>query len=326
MKFGQFALAISPCLLGGVAPAVAADNPAIRIKVENFTRLDSASLRKGIARDLPHAFVRVLATGKFAVFVMTDRVHVDGAGNYCVSHVGLTFPQPKGRNPRIPAGQSWGINKTAKTGDLRTGEWLACENSAFRAALAHFAKSSLAEVSKKAIRYSRDEGHRARLPPKDQYRMFYTSSAGAGAAVDQAIRKAVSRRFQKSFDSRHLALVVESIAFRMDTQTVCYAVSGVSAKSPDDRNPRFPAQRYGHMSLSPLGKGDAASAKAVEEACETAAVTGAVAAVMRDSWDQNGILRNFAYTREADIPLVTAARPASAASPRARSVTRPKVS
>ena len=325
MKFGKSALAAASCLLSGIVPAAAADNLSARIKVENFTQLDAASLRKDIVGDLPPAFVRELSKGKFALFVMTDHVHIDGHGNYCVSHVGLTYPQPQGRNPRIPAGQSWGVNKTARADGLSAGEWIACERSALRAALAHFAKSSLAEISKKAVKYSREEGHRAKLQPRDEYRVFYTSSASAGAAVDRAIRKAVSRRFQKAFDYRHLALVVESIAFRLDAQAVCYAVSGVSAKSPDDRNPRFPAQRYGYFRLSALGKGDDASAKAVEQACETAAATGAVNAVMQNSWDQNGILRNFARTREADIPLVTAARRAAAVPTRARSVARAKL-
>ncbi len=326
MKLGQSALAVSSCLLSGMVWAAGADTLAPRIKVENFTRMDSASLRKEIGRGLPSAFVRVLARGKFAVFVMTDRVRFDRDGNYCVSHVGLTFPQPQGRNPRIPAGQSWGINKTVSTAEVSTREWIACERGALRAALAHFGKLRIAEVSKKAVRFSRDEGSRAKLPPNLQYRIFYTSSSGAGAAVEQAIRKAVPVRFHKAFNHRHLALVVESIAFQLDTQAVCYAVSGVSATSPDNRNPRFPAQRYGHFRLIPLGKGDAASEKAAVQACETAAVTAAVAAVMRDSWDQKGILRNFAQTREADIPLVTAARPVAGASNRARTVTRPKVS
>ena len=326
MKLGQSALAVSTCLLSGMVWAAGADTLAPRIKVENFTRLDSASLRKEIARNLPSAFVRVLARGKFAVFVMADRVHFDRDGNYCVSHVGLTYPQPQGRNPRIPAGQSWGINKTAKTADLSAREWIVCERSALRAALAHFAKSSLAELSKKAVRYGRDEGNRAKLPPNRQYRLFNTSSAGAGAAVERAIRKAVPGRFQKAFDSRHLALVVESIAFHLDTQAMCYAVGGVSATSPDNRNPRFPGQRYGHFRLSPLGKGDAASEKAAVEACETAAAVAVVAAVMRDSWDQSGILRNFAHTREADIPLVTAVRRVAGDSTRARSATRANAS
>ena len=325
MQFGKSALAVSCCLLAGMASAAAADATAVRIKVENFTQLDVASLRKEVAGNLPAPFVRELAKGKLAMFVMTDRVHIDGHGNYCVSHVGLTYPQPQGRNPRIPAGQSWGVNKTATTEDLSPREWIACESSAMRAALAHFARSNFAEASKKAVRYNRDDGHRAKQPPKEPYRMFYTSSAGAGAVVEQAIRKAVSRRFPKAFDSRHLALVVESIAFRLDTQAVCYAVGGVSARSPDDRNPRFPAQRYGYFRLSALGKGDEASVKAVEHACEIAAVTGAVTAVMKDSWDQRGILRDIARTKEADIPLVTAARRVAEISANTRGAARTKV-
>ncbi len=326
IKFGLSALAVSSCLLGGAAPPAAADSLASRVKVENFTRFAIDSLRKEFARGLPRAFVRELSKGKYAVFVMTDRVHFYGGGNYCVSHVGLTYPQPKGRNPRIPAGQSWGVNKPARTDELSREEWAACERDALRAALAHFARSRIAQVTKKADKYSRDEGNRAKLPPRPKYRMFYTSSASAGAAVDRAIRNAVSPRFQKAFDYRHLALVVESIAFRMDTHAVCYAVSGVSATGPDNRNPRFPAKRYGRFRLSPLGMGGDASAKSVEEACETAAVTAAVSAVMQDSWDQNGILRNIARTREPDIPLVNAARRTPAVSSRTRGAAQAKVS
>jgi hypothetical protein len=300
--------------------------PISRIKVENFTRLNIQSLRAEIVAGLPHAFVRELSKGKYALFAMTDSIHFDDGGNYCVSQVGLAYPQPKGRNPRVPAGQSWGINRPGKAEDLSREEWAACERGALLAALGHFSKLSLAQVTKKADKYSRDEGSRAKLPPKVKYRMFYTSSAGVEAAVDRAIRKAVSPRFQKAFDYRHLALVVQSIAFRLDNQVVCYAVGGVSATSPDNRNPRFPAKRYARFRLLQPGTGGYVSAKAVGEACEAAAAGAVVAAVMQDSWNQNGILRHFARTREPDIPLVTATRKIPTVSTRTRVATHARMS
>ena len=309
-----------------MVPAAHAAGPMSRIKVENFTRLNIESVRAEIAAGLPHAFVRELSKGKYALFVMTDRIHFDGGGNYCVSQVGLAYPQPKGHNPRVPAGQSWGINKSGKVEDLSREEWAACEGGALLAALGHFSKLSLAQVRKSADKYSRDEGSRAKLPSRLKYRMFYTSSAGVEVAVDRAIRKAVSPRFQKAFDYRHLALVVQSIAFRLDNQVVCYAVGGVSATSPDNRNPRFPAKRYARFRLLQPGTGGDVSAKAVGEACEAAAAGAVVAAVMQDSWDQNGILRQLARTREPDIPLVTATRRISAVSTRTRVATQARTS
>jgi hypothetical protein len=309
-----------------MVPAAHAAGPMSRIKVENFTRLNIEDLRAEIAAGLPHAFVRELSKGKYALFAMTDRIHFDGGGNYCVSQVGLAYPQPKGHNPRVPAGQSWGINKPGKVEDLSGEEWAACEGGALLAALGHFSKLSLAQVRKSADKYSRDEGSRAKLPSKVKYRMFYTSSAGVEAAVDHAIRKAVSPRFQQAFDYRHLALVVESIAFRLDNQVVCYAVGGVSATSPDNRSPRFPAKRYARFRLLQPGTGGEVSAKAVGEACEAAAAGAVAAAVMQDSWDQNGILRQFARTREPDIPLVTATRRIPAVSTRTRVATQARTS
>jgi hypothetical protein len=150
-------------------------------------------------------------------------------------------------------------------------------------------------------------------------RMF---SSGLSNDVQQRAFDAVPNEFRKAFDYRRLEWTVLAWVYRIDDHTICRAEVGVSARSPEDRNPHDPG--YSWAQTWEMTQEQSYQRNA-EETCKADVVVSAIESALKEPWDEHGVLDGFDVTREDGVPLVVAPkRPKTPAAPPATHPATPK--
>jgi hypothetical protein len=287
------ALAASALTVHAADGASAAD-----VRVANFTGFSDAELRAHLAKTLPDATIEAFAGRNLAVFAFTAQA--DGR-RACYAMVGVTEAAPPGLNARIPTLRFGAFTRA------RPDDWdpAGCMANRLRRAIASLAETPIDDLlgATEPTRASSDADRVAEAHDATRVHVISIGVADTQAILDRLLARNVAR----AFDYRHTATSVYADGVRFDDGSlVCVAIAGLAARSPADRNGRWPGSHEGIVRTQDSG---------TVEACNDTAALAAVDAFYDRPWTPAGLLRDVARTRERGVPLpdpkrVAAARPA----------------
>lgn len=242
-----------------------------------------------------------LANDKYALWIKSDVASVGEGETYCHAAVGLTQPNEDGRNERVPADYFTAFAKWIDApGGSYTRALNECHGSAITKAVDTFARRDWMTLAAAAKRATVESGPRSKLPenPK-KYSVFHQGRHLKRARLDPSIPAG----FTQAFDYRQLQFYVMSDVLELDKGAICYAAVGITAPPPDGLNPRFPGDYHTNLVSTPLAR-DPADRAARLEKCEARAIEVTLGHLLRKSWDQDGLLKPLAKSREDGVPLV----------------------
>lgn len=284
---------------GLMAPASAQTDPST-IRIANLTDFNTPSIQGKVVELAPAAFSKNLGGSKYALWTYTDAIAMTDGENYCVAFVGLVHPAQPGKTARMPRTRQVQITKADKTGKLTEDEWNTCKSDALVPAIRGFsAGSDWNTLAREADAVTSEQG--TRKATAANFTQFVSTYIGRVQSVE------VPDAFTQAFDRRTLQIAILSTSLVVDNKLVCYAAAGVTARAPDKRNPHLPAHSFTQMRTQPAGN----ATPDEKRDCETAVAQEAVDIMLAKPWDQSGLLKDIAATREEGLPLVTAPRKAS---------------
>jgi hypothetical protein len=233
-----------------------------------------------------------------AVWVFTDSIDLKAGKTYCIAVVGLTEPADTAHSARLPSSRYLGTYRVLEPSPTAESE-RDCRSGALRAALRNFADARLA-FQVEGIERTRAVGGIRPQREASSTRVAY-ESVGLSDSGMNSIVNSLPSEFMAAFDYRRLQWLFMGVSATFDDQVVCFAVVGVSATSPDARNVRFPGtwtSGLWEMSAEQSRGPDAA------QRCRDERTLNTVKFALENTWDEQGLLKNLALTKEADLPLV----------------------
>lgn len=278
------------------------------VQVANQTRIFTQRDLQNFLLSQQAALAAHLANDKYALWIKADVASVGEGQTYCHAAVGLTRLNEEGRNERVPAEY---FTAFAKWADVPGGSYTRalneCHGRAIAKAVGTLAQHDWTKLTAAAERATAESGPRSKLPENaKKYSMFHQGRFLKDAKLDSAIPAG----FTQAFDYRQLQFYVMSDVLELDKEAICYAAVGITAPPPDGLNPRFPGNYHTNLVSTPLTRDPASRAARIEK-CETSAIELTLGYLLRESWDQDGLLQPLAKSREDGVPLVKAAKKAS---------------
>lgn len=162
----------------------------------------------------------------------------ENSSAFCVAEVGLAFaPSNPEQHPRLPTKIFWGAS-SGKPDMVMEGE-TGCAGKALKKAISSLLANDPKELEDALISIVDSGGKRA-TKPKNNSRVSQTYS-GMGDIGATFITDALPGWFPNVFDYRYVRTryafnIIDADAGRK----VCIAVFGMTSRSPDDKNPRYP--------------------------------------------------------------------------------------
>jgi hypothetical protein len=258
-----------------------------KVPVEDFSGLDG--YQDYVTANLSPELKQVVRERRLAVWAYTAAFELKDA-NYCFATVGLTHAEKADRNARKPA--SW----YSAFASRNKGAWDAsdCQADRLRAALSSLNSATLAEALT-GIDSTTSAGG-SRITEGRNVKTVHLNSDNLFSEAKDAIFAELQRHgFGGVFDYRDVQTSVVTFTSLFDDGTrICIAVSGLTARNPEGRQPRWPARSTGFIFVQQGGNVDV---------CKGAAALGAVRALLNKPWTSHGILKDFAFTREDGVPL-----------------------
>lgn len=266
--------------------AFAAPSLADNVRSANFTGLTDQALSEFLARTLKPELKELIKRNNLAVFALTAAFEERRA---CYGMVGLTEAPPPGRNARNPSTTNSSFNSYGSDMQWNSSD---CAFHVLTQAVEAFSKRPLDEMLNKIQDTKSLGGNRAKKPP-DPNKASTETCCGVN---DDALGKVIHRYdFGNAFDYRQVQILVESAATQFGSGNfMCVASAGITSKSPPDRNARWPGSTEGFVRLQTGGDISTCKQIVAEEAVEE---------LLKRPWTPEGLLKNFAATREDGVGL-----------------------
>lgn len=257
---------------------------AYKVPVADFSGV--AGLQSYLTENLSSELKDSIRQKGLAVWAYTTFFETAG-GNYCFASVGLTHAEAKNRNSRYP---EYTFDAIAKRNDEN---WNAgdCRTEQLRIAIVNLNAKKLDELLLHVD--GTQSGGGVRLLKKSDNEKHSLSMESASRADSGAVFKAIDEYpIEKVFDYRHVQVFISNKTMKFDSgEIVCIAIGGLTARSPEGRQSRWPASTVAFLKFDQ--KND----------CSTSAAVGAVKTLLDEPWTVNGILNEFSRTREDSVPL-----------------------
>ena len=271
--------------------------PSGELPVANFTPYNDAPtfVREHLSEDI-QALVR---EERLAVFVLADAYEGKKA---CVALVGLTHLAPDGVNPRLPV-----FRFSAHAVEQEAAVWKAseCIGHRLRAAIEGLNNAKPEKLLKDLERTA--EGTRRVAEPATSDTVQLVSDNLSKVARDAVLEDLLTTQVGAVFDYRHVQTSIFSTSSTLTGGDImCTVHAGMGARTPEGKNMRWPAQVVSMVRLQTGGTTDE---------CIEVLAPQTVAALLKQQWTDQGLLKDFSKTREAGVPLpdlkVVAARRAA---------------
>ena len=220
---------------------------AQKIRIENFSGL--RGVQEYIYKNAPAEVRNTLILGQHAVFLSVTTFEGSKTAPTCLAMVGLTHPESGGRNPRIPAVRYLGILESSKK-RLTPAERDGCRLSAVHSALQAMWKDPIQTVLQGYEKTAAEELVSA--DPTTQSPLQFWSDTNKTQALIRSGAAVVPDYVAQIFDYRKLQLAVFSGVIDLKDRLVCYAIVGLTGRTPNDSQPRYPENTYSR--LEALGK------------------------------------------------------------------------
>lgn len=246
-----FAALSMACAAGLSWAAEPPPSEAQKIRIENFSGL--RGIQEYIYKDAPAEVRNTLILGQHAVFVSVTTFEGNKTAPTCLAMVGLTHPESGGRNPRIPAVRYIGILESSKK-RLTQSEREGCKLSAVRSALQAMWKDPIQIVLQGFEKTATGEVTNA--DPTSQSPLQFWSDTDRTQALIQSGAAVVPEYVAQTFDFRKLQLAVFSGVIDLKDTLVCYAIVGLTGRSPHDSQPRYPQNTYSRLEVLAKSKVD----------------------------------------------------------------------
>ncbi len=275
-------------------PAASAAPPVPDLAIVDYT--GTAGAAQAIALGLPEPLRAYLAERPAeALFAFAYAVPVDGA-LLCSALVGFTGVPTDNRLPRVPSVRAWAILRGAATPGDKVDPEVAnrCRLGALRAAATNLKGITPEDVAKSADKTRPDAGTYVaeKADPEQSVASFF----GVPSYAQPAVHDALGAEFKRAFDHRQ----VETVAITLgDTLpggiAACLTITGVVARSPQDRNARWPY--YSNRVARVMKRG------ATVDDCRAQVSKDVASLIAEASWDANGLLMEFRRVSEDRVPL-----------------------
>lgn len=283
------------------------------LNLKNLTGWDTKEIAHVLSERLPLEHLSGLRSGRHSLLIYSDYVSSEPIGTLCYFMIGVTGPSKANLNPRIPDTglHSWNRIKTAKPSDEDLAK---CIATAFLGAIDLLTAKTWKELEMEAYPDTNNDGGERIKEPED-WNTFSTntnSSPTEHMAVKNATISVLEKTdFSLAFDYRKVAVVTKVNSAVIRGNAICHALSGLTMRPPHFRNARWPGFYESYFAWRTVKNGDVDSA--VKAACADAA-KNSVSILIRQPWNNEGILKNIVLTSESDLELVTRARHSNAAS------------
>jgi hypothetical protein len=224
---------------------------AQRIRIENFSGL--RGIQDYIYKNAPAELRNTLILGQHAVFVSVTTFEGSETAPTCLAMVGLTHPESGGRYPRIPAVRYIGILESSKK-RLTQSERDGCKLSAVRSALQAMWKDPIQTVLQDFEKTASEE--LATADPTSQTALQFWSDTGKTQALIRSGAAVVPEYVAQTFDYRKAQLAIFSGVIDLKDRLVCYAIVGLTGRSSNVSQPRYPENTYSRLEALPKSKID----------------------------------------------------------------------
>jgi len=263
--------------------SLAATQSVPPIPVANFTEFNDVDVL--LEAHLNDELKQKIRARKLVVFALTLDFPERKA---CYAMVGLTHAAPTGVSSRVPAFpfSFFSVDASAGKGECAAGSLKgAIESMSADADMRAF--DGLFRTESQGKRLMGEMANR-----KISNLSYRGLSESTSALVFTLLRE---NQFGKAFDYRHVSTYVYAEGTRIDDEHImCVAVAGLTARSPQERNARWPTNNQSFVRIQDGGS---------IAGCESVVATQAVEALMARPWTKAGLLEDFARTREQGIPL-----------------------
>jgi len=237
---------------------------------------------------LPAPMKAAMSERGLAVWTAVSGVRLLGNG-YCVALVGVTAASPDGRMARVPQNRMSSVVRY----DAPNEAWARddCRAEALRDAIATLAKSTLPAPGEMTSMLPTG-GKRTKEKANGDFVNLTSYNTGKDGE-DGAFDALIAQQLNTAVDYRHVTSVLYNTSFTMNSgDRLCFALYGLSARPPADRNARIPANLTAGLHVG----GSAAS-------CERGATGSAISVHFSEPWTGKGIFAGFEKTREDGVPL-----------------------
>lgn len=279
--------AVAAAMVFGSMATAGVSKAETPIPVANFTSFTAQTLSDYLAENLRTDIKNEITRRKLAVFALTANFPGYQA---CYSTVGLTEAAPKDRNPRLPTIRFSSFERQ----DNKHWAEGNCVLNGIKEAISGLNKESLTVILKGLDFTASLGGKRSTLEPSSD--MVSLETDGTKKEYKQRLFKVIHQHnFASAFDYRFVqsSILANAIQFS-DGDYMCVAFAGVTGNSPETRNFRWPGYTTGHVRFQTGGN---------IEGCAQVVAETALTNLLEEPWTENGLLRNFAASREDGIPL-----------------------
>ena len=261
------------------------------LQAENLAKVRIASFSgvTGVVdyatKELSPEIKEVMLQRNLALFVLSGSFTENKT---CFASIGITEPDKNGRNPRTPSYLTSAFLASIED------SWNAsdCETEQFRKALSEFNSTPQEKILANLENSFSREGKRTNEPRKDGF----VAIEGLVSFEQKTLTDVIHEyNFSKVFDYRHVHTFIYATGIQFQNGAYfCAAYAGLAGKSPVDRNSRWPSFLEGSSRLQTGGD---------LEGCKQFVAEKAIRALLSQPWTKNGLLKNFAATREDGVPV-----------------------
>lgn len=274
-------------LFAAVVSALCLAGPAAAAKPAVIDQTGLTGFQDYLDKNLPASMQAAMAERGLAIWAMTSGMRVEKSG-YCLATLGFTRASPDQRMARSPVDTLSNLTRRDNVGeDWDSGD---CRAETLRDAVAALAKSALPSAEELG-RMQATGG--VRLKEAADSKSVWVQSQNVGKEAKAAAFDTMhSYDLGAMVDYRQVQGALYAFNFNLQGENVCFAVFGLTARAPSDRQARIPARRSTGM----VAGGDKAS-------CERGAAERAVQAHLDQPWTGKGVFSDFEKAREDGVPL-----------------------
>lgn len=274
-------------LFATIVSALCLAGPAAAAKPAVIDHTGLTSFQDYLDKNLPAPMKAAMAERGLAVWGITSGMRVEKNG-YCLAALGVTRASPDQRMARSPVDTIYNLTRRKDVDEnWDSGD---CRAETLRDAVAVLAKSAL--PSAEDIGRMQATGG-VRQKEKADSSVVWMQSHNVGKEAKAAAFDTIhSYDLGAMVDYRQVQAALYAFNFNLQGEHICFAVFGLSARAPSERQVRIPAEQSAGM----VAGGDKAS-------CERGAAEGAVKAHLNLPWTGKGVFSNFEKTREDGVPL-----------------------
>jgi hypothetical protein len=265
------------------------------------------SVQELLVKKLRTDTLQQFADGPNAFWFLTEHSALKNGHDYCSAMVGLTEVPPKGRAARLPDTYSSAMRQVTRAradADLNEESVRSCQAGALRQAIESFAEWTTTKQLD-GIARTRGRGTVAPAPSGSPRGLSHFFRVGVTADASREVANLVPDDFSDAFDYRRGSWFLLAESFHFDDQVVCFALAGLTAHPPEDRNARFPPNYY--VDVREMNA-EESRPEGSEHRCQDQGAIQVVKFALDQAWDEENLLSRFAETREDGVPLVAGFR------------------